>query len=65
MGCVGSDLIDVAQRVEGLPPNLQAAAAAVELGLVTTATDALSVKVARLLGIFAESLVIDSLDGRL
>lgn len=51
LGCVGADLIDVAQRVEGLPPNLQAAAAAIELDAITTATDALSVEVARVLAV--------------
>ena len=57
LGCVGADLIDVAQRVEGLPPNLQAAAAAVELGTITTPRDALTVDVARVLALVAAALV--------
>ena len=57
LGCVGADLIDVAQRVETLPPGLQAAAAAVELGTITTPRDALTVEFARVLAAVAAALV--------
>lgn len=50
LGCVGADLIDVAQRIGQLPPELQAAAAGVELSTIAMANHALSVEVARVLG---------------
>jgi hypothetical protein len=57
LGCVGADLTDAARRVALLPPGLQAAAAAVELSTITTATDELSVAVARVLAIVADAVV--------
>ena len=51
LGCVGADLIDLSRRVALLPPDLQAAAAVVEYGTITTATDSLSIEVARVLAL--------------
>lgn len=57
LGCLGADLIDVAQCIEQLPPELQVAAAGVELSTSTTATDALSVEVSREVTVVALALV--------
>lgn len=56
LGCVGADLTDVAQRVAGLPPEVQAAAAGIELTTITTPTDALSVEVHRVLALVVAKL---------
>jgi hypothetical protein len=57
LGCLAADLSDVARRVAILPPELQAAAAAVELANITTARDPLSVEVDRVLQVVAGELL--------
>ena len=58
LGSVGADLIDVARRVCEFPPNFQAAAAAAEVATITTADDALSVEVARVLAVVVAAIGI-------
>ena len=56
LGCVGADLTDVARRVGELPAEVQAAAAGVELSTITTAHDALSREVHRVLVLVAAAV---------
>jgi hypothetical protein len=62
LGCLGADLTDAARRVADFPPSVQASKAVVELQTITTATDALSLEVHRVLAVVAE--VINSLTAR-
>ena len=56
LGSVGADLIDVARRVCEFPANFQAAAAAAEVATITTATDELSLEVARVLAVVVRTV---------
>lgn len=56
LGCLGADLTYVARMVAELPPEVQAAAACIELATITTARDALTHEVARVLALVASAL---------